>query len=195
MLSDFHWQSRSFSGVSGAAPAVASEKPANPHAFTLPVLIIVGGLLVLALAAWFIGSLSGLGRRGIHRSRRGDSPPICDASRSRYQPYLGCGYQRRSQRCIRTRRMDQSARHHYLGMRHRHRSAYRCLSRWSGPQEVLEFLFALMMLHSAYFSLSRHSDEPVPTSDSGAHGSGEVAANAMERPRTMESFMFLGEQA
>jgi uncharacterized protein len=33
------------------------------------------------------------------------------------------------------------------------------------PQSVLEFLFALMMLQSAYFSLTRRSDDPVPTGD------------------------------
>jgi uncharacterized protein len=33
------------------------------------------------------------------------------------------------------------------------------------PQEVLEFLFALMMLQSAYFSLSQQSDDLVATGD------------------------------
>src|SRR3989475_4600017 len=33
------------------------------------------------------------------------------------------------------------------------------------PQEVLEFLFALMMLQSAYFSLRKQSDDLVPTGD------------------------------
>ena len=38
------------------------------------------------------------------------------------------------------------------------------------PQEVLEFLFALMMLQSVYFSLSKQRDDLVPTATAGAHG-------------------------
>src|SRR6516164_6630264 len=33
------------------------------------------------------------------------------------------------------------------------------------PQQVLEFLFALMMLQSAYFSLSKQREDLVPVSD------------------------------
>jgi hypothetical protein len=111
----------------------------------LPVLTIFGGLLDLALLAQLYRFVRRIGRRGIHNSGPSDSRSHADASRHRREPYLSWGHSTGASVTF-VRRMDQFAR----------RDDLECVTVTGAligaylagvvPQEVLEFLFALMML-------------------------------------------------
>jgi uncharacterized protein len=129
------------------------------------VLIIVGGLLALALLAGFIGSLSGLGG-GVfivpglvilaHMPMKvaigASLISVVATSAGASVAFVRDGWTNlRVAMILECATVSGALTGAYLA--------------GVVPPKVLEFLFALMMLQSAYFALSRQNDNPVPTGD------------------------------
>ncbi len=149
----------------GYSLSFANEQAEARAGSTAPVLTIVGGLLGLALVAGFIGSLSGLGggvfivpglvilaHMPMQVAVGASLIAVVATSAGASVAFVRDGWTNlRVAMILECATVTGALTGAYLA--------------GVVPPSVLEFLFALMMLQSAYFSLRKQGDDIVPASD------------------------------